>query len=128
MKTAAISIILSSLLVGGLIVISSGKKTESGASVNNVEIVEGKQIITIRAKGGYSPKVSTAAADTPTLIRVETTGTFDCSAALVLPSINYQSNLNPSGTTDIEIGPQKAGTKFQGLCSMGMYNFVVNFI
>lgn len=127
MKATAISIILASVLIGGVIVLSAGENTDSGKGVNNVSIVDGVQIINISAKGGYSPKVTTAKADIPTVIKVETRGTFDCSSALVIPSIGYRTNLTPSGVTDIEVPPQKAGTKFQGLCAMGMYNFVVNF-
>lgn len=127
MKATAISIILASVLIGGIIVLSASENTDSGKEINNVSIVDGVQIINISAKGGYSPKVTTAKADIPTVIKVETRGTFDCSSALVIPSIGYRTNLTPSGVTDIEIPPQKVGTKFQGLCAMGMYNFVVNF-
>lgn len=38
-----------------------------------------------------------------------------------------RKNLPPSGTTDIEIPPQKAGAVVQGLCAMGMYNFSIKF-
>jgi plastocyanin domain-containing protein len=96
-------------------------------SSNNISIVDGKQIITIDAKGGYSPRVTTARADMPTIIKVATNGTFDCSSALTIPSLGYRTNLPPSGSTDVEVPPQKAGTTITGLCAMGMYNFSVNF-
>ncbi len=107
---------------------SSGKDvSDTEQAVNNVSIVNGKQIITINAKGGYSPRVTTAKADIPTVIKVATNGTFDCSSALAIPSIGYRENLSPSGATEIEVPSQKVGTTMQGLCAMGMYNFAIHF-
>ena len=58
---------------------------------------------------------------------MKTSGTFDCSSALVIPALGYRTNLPAQGVTDIEVPPQAAGTRLQGLCAMGMYSFVVNF-
>lgn len=96
--------------------------------VNNVSIADGKQIIEITAKGGYSPRVTTAKAEMPTTLKVNTNGTFDCSGALAIPSIGYRKNLQPSGTVDIDVPEQKVGTKLRGVCAMGMYSFTINFI
>lgn len=130
MKSAAISIVIATVLIGGAIMLAGGNKNTNDAgsqNANNVSIVDGKQIITIDAKGGYSPRVTTAKAGIPTVIKVATNGTFDCSSALTIPSIGYRSNLPPSGETSIDIPPQQAGTSMKGLCAMGMYNFSVNF-
>lgn len=128
MKTTVISILVAGVLIGGAIMFSSGKDVSgTEQAVNNVSIVNGKQIITINAKGGYSPRVTTAKADIPTVIKVATNGTFDCSSALTIPSIDYRENLSPSGETEIEVPSQKAGTTMQGLCAMGMYNFAIHF-
>ena len=90
-------------------------------------MVDGKQIITINAKGGYSPKLTTAKAVMPTVINMKTQGTFDCSSALTIPSLGISKNLPPTGETLIDVPPQNAGTTLQGHCSMGMYNFAINF-
>lgn len=128
MKTTVISILVAGVLIGGAIMFSSGKDvSDTEQAVNNVSIVNGKQIITINAKGGYSPRVTTAKADIPTVIKVATNGTFDCSSALAIPSIGYRENLSPSGATEIEVPSQKVGTTMQGLCAMGMYNFAIHF-
>ncbi|MDP3729323.1 MAG: hypothetical protein Q8R26_01015 [bacterium] len=128
MKATIISIVVSGLLIGGaLLLVSFDTTLESNTNVDNVSIVDGKQIIEIGAKGGYTPRVSIAKADTPTIIRVQTRGTFDCSSFLVIPNIDYRANLPPSGITEIEVPPQKPGTTIQGLCGMGMYNFKVQF-
>lgn len=90
-------------------------------------VLDGKQVIEIKAKGGYSPRSTMAKANMPTVLKVKTMGTFDCSSALTIPSIGYQKYLPASGETLIEIPPQEAGSTLQGVCAMGMYNFAVNF-
>lgn len=136
MKTIVISIIIAAGLIGGAMILSSAPDSTSPnigtapvttKAVNNVSIVDGKQIITINAKGGYFPAVTTAKAGIPTVIKMESRATFDCSSALVIPDLQYRKNLPPSGETLIPVPPQEAGSTLRGLCAMGMYNFVVNF-
>ena len=126
-----VSIIITFALVIGIGIVFFGqsrKDTDStGAqSAQNVEIRDGVQYVTINARGGYSPKVSTAQANVPTKLVVKTNGTYDCSAALVIRSIGYQKILPQTGEEVIDLGAPQAG-KLQGLCSMGMYSFAVNF-
>lgn len=99
----------------------------SNLFVQNVEIKDGIQYITINAKGGYSPKISTAKAGIPTKLIVETDSTYDCSAALVIRSAGFQKVLPQTGKTEIDIGIPKAGEPLQGVCGMGMYGFKINF-
>ncbi|HEY4476774.1 MAG TPA: hypothetical protein VJB69_02260 [Candidatus Paceibacterota bacterium] len=127
MKAIVLSILLAGILIGGAFTFSNRPTPDAIAEENNVSLVGGKQIIEIGAKGGYSPQQTIAKADIPTIIRVATKGTFDCSSTLTIPAIDYRKNLPPSGITDIEILPQPAGTTLRGLCAMGMYNFVVKF-
>lgn len=129
-KTISISILFTAILVAGTIVLVGLDKNSNGTNsqvANNVSIVDGKQIIIIDAKGGYSPRTTIAKAGIPTIIKVNTHGTFDCSSSLVIPSLGYRNNLSSSGETSIDVSPQKAGSKLQGLCAMGMYNFTINF-
>lgn len=95
-------------------------------NVNNVSMVDGKQIIEIKARGGYHPEHSIAKAGIHTILRLDTDGTFDCSASVRIPSMDISKNLPMSGTTDIDIGIQKAGI-FNGTCGMGMYPFDIKF-
>ena len=128
MKYIFASIIIAGALIGGAVIISRGGSDDSQeASVSNVSIVNGKQIIEINARGGYSPRLTNAKSEIPSVIRMKTQGTFDCSSALVIPALGYRSNLSSSGITDIEVPPQKSGTTLQGLCSMGMYSFSIKF-
>lgn len=129
MKLTVISIVIAVLLIGGVsfYAIQSGANGENPGSGNNIVTTEGKQVIEITAKGGYLPRATVAKADTPTVLKVKTNGTFDCSSALVIPDLGYRKNLPPSGETLIEVPPQKAGSTLRGLCSMGMYSFEVSF-
>lgn len=127
MKNFALILIVV-VLFGGIFVLMQREASQRSASiVNNVNVVAGKQVVEINAKGGYSPSISTAKADMPTIIKMKTEGTFDCSSSLVIPSIGYQGNLPLSGETDIPVPAQLAGTTLKGLCAMGMYSFQINF-
>jgi len=128
MNKTVSSIITVALVVGiGVVFFGPSKNNaETGGPAQNVETRDGVQYVTIHARGGYSPRVSMAQAGVPTKLIVKTDGTYDCSVALVIRSINYQKILSPTGEEVIDLGRPQAGT-LQGLCSMGMYNFVVNF-
>jgi len=132
MNKTALSIITLGLIIGIGIIFLSGSKSSSETALTqpgqNVEIRDGVQYITIDAKGGYFPRVSSAQADIPTKLIVKTNGTYDCSSALVIRSIGYQKVLSQTGEEIIDIGTSQTGSSVQGTCSMGMYNFVVNFI
>lgn len=123
MKTASIIITISLIVALGILLVGSG----SPASGNNVEVRDGVQYVKIDAGGGYNPQVSTAKAGIPTKIIMKTSGTFDCSAALVVRAANFQNILAPNSETEIDLGTKNAGEKVEGVCGMGMYNFVVNF-
>lgn len=128
MKLASYLIILIAVFMSGVIIFaSSGLKVGISPTQNNISIVDGKQIIEINARGGYMPRNTTAKANMPTILKVKTNGTFDCSAAIAIPNLNYRKNLPPTGETLIDISPQKVGTILHGLCAMGMYNFSVKF-
>lgn len=105
----------------------AGTNPNSTQITNNVVLNGNTQTISITAKGGYEPRNTTAKADTATTLKIQTSGTFDCSSSLVIPSLKYRKNLPPTGETVVEIPPQKSGTSIRGLCSMGMFNFTLNF-
>lgn len=121
-------VLVATLIVGIVLLLQSQKNGESPdvRSAQNIEIRDGVQYVTINAKGGYSPKISDARANIPTKLIIKTNGTYDCSASLVIRSIGYQKILPQTGEEIIDLGIPQIG-KLQGLCSMGMYNFSVNF-
>lgn len=87
---------------------------------------DGVQYVTIHARGGYSPRISTIKSGMPTKLIMKTNNTYDCSSALVIRSVNYRDMLPASGETEIDLGAPKIGEKIQGICSMGMYSFSIN--
>lgn len=124
----AISIAITTVLVGWAFWASSGSRDDDTVVDQPVaQVIDGKQFIDITAKGGYSPRVVLAKAGVPTVLRVNTSGTFDCSASLVIPKLSYQKFLKSSGTEDINISAEQATGTLQGLCAMGMYNFQIKF-
>lgn len=125
MKLTVISILVAVALIGGAILLTRGD-TNTSVDGDNVSIIDGKQIIQIRAKGGYQPRKSIAQAGLPTVLRFDTIATFDCSSSVVIPSLGVRKNLPQAGSTDIDLGSPKAGI-LQGMCSMGMYQFEVEF-
>lgn len=129
-KTTSIITTLALIASIGLVFLAvskSGNNTNSSDVVQNTEIKDGVQYITIDAKGGYTPKVSTAKAGIPTKLIVKTAGTYDCSASLVIRSIGFQKILAQTGEEVIDIGTPYQGQSLQGVCGMGMYSFVINF-
>jgi len=121
-KTALIIITLGLVVVIGIIFYGG-----SNLLVQNVEIKNGIQYITINAKGGYSPRESTAKAGIPTKLIMKTSSTYDCSVALVIRSVGFQKMLPQNGETEIDLGIPKAGEPLQGICGMGMYSFKIDF-
>jgi plastocyanin domain-containing protein len=134
MKSTAISIIIAGLIIAGAIILSKNISNNSQptntnnqvVNANNVSIVDGKQIIEIGAKGGYAPRISVAKAGIPTVLRFTTSGTFDCSSSIRIPSKNIFQVLPQTGSTDIDLGTTTAGN-IDGTCGMGMYQFQVEF-
>ena len=128
-KTSLIILTIIILAVAGVFFVG-GSGTNSGGDslpVENSKIIDGVQYITITNGGGYFPKVSSAKAGIPTKLIVKGAGVFDCSAFLSIKSIGFQKQLPTTGETVIDIGTPVAGEPLRGVCSMGMYSFLVNF-
>lgn len=127
-KSVIVSILVVIVLVGGVVLVKGGISAapHTSASVNNVTVVGGTQIIEINAKGGYEPSLSAAKAGVPTVLRFNTNGTFDCSSTIRIPVLSLSRTLPQTGSTDIDIGTPQIGV-LQGTCGMGMYRFGVNF-
>ncbi len=130
-KTASIIITLALVVGLGLVFLGGSKSKDNTVAINqpvqNVEVKDGVQYVTIDAKGGYLPNVSSAKAGIPTKLIVKTNGTYDCSASLAIRSIGYQKILSQTGEETIDIGIPKAGEPLRGVCGMGMYSFLINF-
>lgn len=127
-KTVSIILTLGLIVAVGIIFMGGSGANNPDQVVENSEIKDGIQYITIEARGGYTPRLSTAKAGIPTKLIMKTSGAYDCSAFLAIPSIGYQKMLPQTGETEIDLGVPKAGEPLQGVCSMGMYSFKIIFI
>jgi len=126
MKTFSL-IILVAVIIFGIFLFTKGEPSVSNvATPNNVTIIDGKQIVEIKAKGGFTPRKSVAKAGLPTILRFNTESTFDCSSSVRIPDLNISKNLPLSGVTDVEILSNQIGI-LKGSCGMGMYPFEVEF-
>ena len=92
-----------------------------------IAMESGRQVVTILARGGYSPAETIARAGVPSLLRIVTQNTYDCSRVLLLPSLGVQKILSATGAADFAIPAPKAGAEFYGICGMGMYSFRIVF-
>lgn len=128
-KLGAGSVLISVALVGGAVVLTreaAPSPSFPATPTDNVHMEDGIQIIEVTAKGTFKPQISSAKAGIPTILRVKTVGTFDCTSAVRIPSMNISKNLPPSGITDIDLGTPAIGT-LEGVCTMGMYSFEIAF-
>jgi len=88
---------------------------------------DGKQIITVLARGGYSPRTITAKAGIPTTLVMKTENSYGCERAFRIPKMGIAQTLPETGLTEIDLGTQAAGARVSGTCSMGMYSVSINF-
>lgn len=115
------------LILLTLAMFSGSPRSTNTGNQQQIVIEDGTQILELTARGGYFPSILNAMAETPTVLRVITKNTFDCSSALTIPSLNIAKNLPVNGQTDIQIPNQKAGSEILVTCSMGMYSSTIKF-
>jgi sulfite exporter TauE/SafE len=89
---------------------------------------QGSNVINIAVSDyGYDPVRVRAPANTTIKLNLTTNDTYSCARAFVIPSLDLSALLPAKGTETLEIPPQKAGTRLQFACSMGMYTGVIIF-
>jgi uncharacterized protein len=76
---------------------------------------------------GYYPDVIHARAGTPVSLNMVTNQTYSCSRSFVIPELGVERLLPATGSENIQIPAQAAGTVMQYTCSMGMYTGVIVF-
>lgn len=98
--------------------IPSNDKSNRAASSN---------VLTINVvQGGYTPEVLRAKAGQPVKLVLVTNNVHSCALAFVLPSLNVEKLLPPTGKTVINIPAQAAG-RVPFTCSMGMFQGYIEF-
>ena len=127
-KDTKIALIFCGILVG-LLTLTFVLRGNIGpeSTTGGVIMENGRQIIDITARGGYTPNFIEARAGLPTDIRVLTDGTYDCSSSIIIPSLGYQKMLQATGTETISLTADQAQGTLEGTCGMGMYRFEIAF-
>lgn len=105
----------------------SAAYAKDGVVVQTGTGADGTQNLAVLANGGYFPLAVRAQAGVPTVLRVYTDKTYDCSRAFLLPDLKQKATLPVKGVTTFNLGPQKKGTTLFGTCGMGMYTFEIRF-
>ncbi|OHA20207.1 MAG: hypothetical protein A2849_04125 [Candidatus Taylorbacteria bacterium RIFCSPHIGHO2_01_FULL_51_15] len=127
MTARIISVVIALTLIGGALFLTNRTPGLKDGTRENVSFADGTQIIDISAEGGYSPRLTLATANVPTVLRVNSGGLFSCASALTIPKLGVRANLSPSETRDFTVPPQPQGSVLQGICAMGMYSFSIRF-
>jgi plastocyanin domain-containing protein len=130
MQTDSRKALVLGIIAMSLVAVFFVAKNSSTPPTTDLSVVsmEGEmQFIDLTAKGGFSPSRVEAQAGVPTTLRVTTNGTYDCSSTLVIPALNYQANLEPTGVELINLTSEQAQGTLKGMCSMGMYRFEIAF-
>lgn len=76
---------------------------------------------------GYFPKTLKAPAGKDFTLNLVTDQTYSCARDFVIPALNYYQLLPDTGTTQVTIPAQKAGSTLFFTCSMGMYTGQIVF-
>jgi len=105
-------------LARGLTSASSSATTASVPSTDLTLMVQNE---------GYFPQLLKATANEPVSLNLITNETYSCSRDFVIPDLNFYQLLPATGTVQVDIPAQPAGTKMFFTCSMGMYTGTIMF-
>jgi plastocyanin domain-containing protein len=129
-KDSKTALIFSGVALGMVILFFFLKGSSNAVMITNNATVankNGTQIVSLTAKGGFTPSFIEAQAGVPTELHIITKGTYDCSSSLIIPSLSYQTMLKPTGTETIMLTSDQAQGTLEGMCGMGMYRFKIAF-
>lgn len=76
---------------------------------------------------GYFPQKLVAIADQNVELSLVTDQTYSCARDFLIPDLNFYQLLPDTGTVQVDIPPQPAGTQMRFTCSMGMYTGIIVF-
>ncbi|MBI5823678.1 MAG: sulfite exporter TauE/SafE family protein [Chloroflexi bacterium] len=76
---------------------------------------------------GYFPTTLKAPADKDFTLNLVTNQTYSCARDFVIPALNFYELLPDTGTVQVNIPAQKAGSTLFFTCSMGMYTGQIVF-
>jgi sulfite exporter TauE/SafE len=113
----------SSILPGGITATEQPSVPQNAAPAP----VEAQELIINVENYGYSPEISHAKAGVPIKLSLVSNNVHSCALAFVIPTLNEQVLLKPTGTYSIDIPAQPIDTRLRFSCSMGMYTGMIIF-
>jgi sulfite exporter TauE/SafE len=90
------------------------------------DIPEGELVLYVQNEG-YFPQTLKAAADESVTLNLVTDQTYSCTRDFVIPALDFYELLPDTGTVQVAIPAQKAGSRLFFTCSMGMYTGMILF-
>lgn len=96
------------------------------ASSRQFGATEGDLVLYVENEG-YFPQTLKAAANKAFTLNLVTDQTYSCTRDFVIPALNYYELLPDTGTVQVNIPAQKAGSRLFFTCSMGMYTGMIVF-
>lgn len=112
--TQIVVTVLGLLLIGGVAWFFFGEREKTTA-----QVVEGKQVLRVAVKGGYSPDTLVVKWGRPVRIEFDRQETSGCSDTVVFGDFGISRPLPAFKTTSVEFTPEKAG-EFSFTCGMNM--------
>lgn len=94
------------------------------SSQNNLP--DGELVLYVN-NNGYFPRTLKAPANKDFTLNLVTDQTYSCARDFVIPALNYYELLPDSGSAQVHIPAQKAGSTLFFTCSMGMYTGQIVF-
>jgi uncharacterized protein len=111
------------ILPGGIIATEQPSVPQNAAPAP----VEAQELIINVENYGYSPEISHAKAGVPIKLTLVSNNVHSCALAFVIPTLNEQTLLRPTGTYSIDIPAQTVDARLRFSCSMGMYTGMIIF-
>ncbi len=100
----------------------------SSVSTAGSDSVSADGVITLNVQNsGYFPAALKAPANTDLTLNLVTDKTYSCARDFVIPKLNFYQLLPDTGTVQVNIPAQKAGSTLFFTCSMGMYTGQIIF-
>ena len=104
----------------------SESSTAAQASSPQSAASDGQLTLQVENKG-YFPQTLRADANTAIKLNLVTNKTYSCARDFVIPALNYYQLLPDTGSVQVNIPAQPAGTRMFFTCSMGMYTGMIIF-
>jgi hypothetical protein len=101
-------------------------QAEANADVSQAVAVDGELVLNVE-NNGYFPAILKAPAGKDLTLNLITKDTYSCARDFVIPDLNFYELLPDTGTVQVTIPAQEAGSTLFFTCSMGMYTGQIVF-